>query len=76
MDSLRVAFDQGMFVGKIVTNWCQKCRKWRLEYVSIERLKAPQKDEKFKCATCKEFVPLNTDDEHTVLSNVTKVSQS
>ncbi len=73
MGALRAAFQQNSFIGKVVTNWCSYCKKWRLQYVSLEKLQKPVLDETFPCATCAGKVPLIVDEKHTVLSNVQKV---
>ena len=65
-------FNDGVFVGKIVANWCPKCGRWRLTYLSVVSLAGDLERETFKCVTCKRKLPVKTDAFHTILDNCGK----
>jgi len=73
MLAVNSAFAQKMFVGKLVTNWCPKCRRWRMTYVPKVRLDDPNGipgGQTFPCTFCNGKLLLVNDSFHTLLSNV------
>jgi hypothetical protein len=74
MDLINREFGFGTFTGRIVTNWCGICGKWRIHFVSSMRPTTiggfEPTDENFKCTKCGKDLPLILDDKHTILRNV------
>lgn len=69
IESLDRAISEKIMLGRLVTNWCAKCRRWRFQFVSNERLKSVLSNETFLCTKCGTPVPLLTDNAHTLAAS-------
>lgn len=68
LTALQESFTSKFLVGTVVTNWCERCHSWKLNYVSNERKKEGiEPGSVFACTQCKGPLPLYADDQHTVL---------
>ncbi len=61
------AFRDGLLPGRIVVQWCEKCRRWKTHHVAHGR--NVTYGESFPCNKCKAKLLLVVDDFHTVLPN-------
>jgi hypothetical protein len=66
---IRQHFDAKTFVGRLVTNWCGFCGRWRINYFSSERAKIVSPQDCFPCTTCGRQLQLLVDGQHTLLKN-------
>jgi hypothetical protein len=76
-DEMKIVYREfgpgGVFSGKIVANWCDKCGRWRMHYVPKANLISTPgftPEETFPCTKCDSALQLVTDENHTVLSNI------
>lgn len=66
---IRQNFDDKTFLGRLVTNWCGFCGRWRINYVSHIKAAAVLASDCFPCTTCGRQLQLLVDDQHTLLKN-------
>ena len=68
MDSVKEALRTKVLNGILVTNWCDKCRGWKLNFVSSETARKHVESllTTFPCTTCKKKLQLIIDEHHTL----------
>ena len=71
LDLISREFAHKTFIGRVVTNWCPTCGKWRIHYVPQGKLPVDGfvEEETFPCTRCGQKLPLVIDNEHTILRN-------
>lgn len=69
LDSISHAIAEKLMHGKLVTNWCPKCGKWRFQFVSQERMKSVLSNETFLCTKCSTPIKLILDNLHVLVAS-------
>jgi hypothetical protein len=67
IESVEQAILDKIMAGRLVTNWCSKCGRWRFQFVSHERAKNLISNETFLCTKCSTPIPLIIDKIHTLV---------
>ena len=69
MEAVGRAISEKSMIGKLVTNWCVSCGRWRLQFVSTERIKTITESDSFLCTKCGTPIKLILEKSHVLMSS-------